>query len=188
MAALGNAKRERFCLEYAKDGNATRAYIRSGYSENGAAQSAERLLRNAEVQRRIAELQRGIERRAAVDADWVVGELTKIAKADIRKFYNADGTLKPVAELDDDCAAALSAMEVTDLGEDGILRKVKRWDRVKVLELLGRHFGMWPTKVEHTHNWLDGLNPDELRTARDLLQAIAGGGDKAAGGDRPKTH
>ena len=188
MAALENPNHERFCLEYVKDNNGNQAAIRAGYSPNAARQQASRLLTNAAIQRRIAEMQGDIEKRAMVDSDWVVAELVKIAKADIRKFYRPDGTLKPVIELDDECAAALSAMEIVDLGEAGVLRKIKRWDRTRVLELLGKHFGLWPQKVEHNFNWLDGLSADDLRIARDLLQAVAERGGDDPGGDQPTTH
>ena len=42
-------RHQRFCQEYALGHNATQAYIRAGYSKKGAAQSAERLLRKAEI-------------------------------------------------------------------------------------------------------------------------------------------
>lgn len=189
MAALSNPNHERFCLEYVKDTNATQAAIRAGYSVNAARQQGSRLLANVAIQRRVAELQDGIEKRAMVDADWVIGELVKIAKADIRKFYNLDGTLKNITELDDECAAALSGAEAVELGDSGaMLRKIKRWDRTKVLELLGKHFGLWPQKVEHNISWLDGMSADDLRIVRDLLQAVAERRDEDPRGDRPTSH
>ncbi|MCW5737812.1 MAG: terminase small subunit, partial [Enhydrobacter sp.] len=172
----------------------TQAAIRAGYSANAARQQSSRLLTNAAIQRRLSELQGDIERRSMVDAEWVVAELVKIARADIRKFYRPDGSLKPIVELGDDEAAALSGVEaVEQAGADGVvsqatLRKIKRWDRPKVLELIGRHFGLWPQKVEHNHNWLDGLSADDLRIARDFLRAIAERGTEADRGDRPTAH
>ena len=50
-------KRERFCREYVIDHNATQAYIRAGYSKNGAGQSAKSLLKIPEVAARIKELE-----------------------------------------------------------------------------------------------------------------------------------
>lgn len=194
MPQLDNPNHERFCLEYVKDSNGTQAAVRAGYSANAARQQSSRLLTNAAIQRRLAELQEGIEKRSMVDADWVVAELVKIARADIRKFYRPDGSLKPIVELDDECAAALSGVEAVELaGAEGVvtqatLRKLKRWDRPKVLELLGRHFGMWPQKVDHNINWLDGLSVDDLRIARDLLRAVAERSSEDDRGDRPTTH
>ncbi len=68
----------------------------------------------------------------------------RIAHADPRKFFPADGTPKKVHELDDEEAAALSGFEPT--GEAG-----KVVDRLKVLELLGRHFGLWQQKPTAAH-------------------------------------
>src|ERR1700687_1029132 len=42
-------KQTRFVAEYLKDLYATQAYIRAGYSKNGADRSAYALLRNAEI-------------------------------------------------------------------------------------------------------------------------------------------
>lgn len=44
---------------------------------------------------------------------------------------------------------------------------------IRAGELLGKHIGMWPNKVEATVNLLDGLNNDEQRTLAAALQAIA---------------
>ena len=64
-------KRMAFCREYMLDRCATQAYIRAGYSKGGAAQAAEKLLRNADVKAEIAER----ERRLALQADVTVGEV-----------------------------------------------------------------------------------------------------------------
>lgn len=78
MAALDNAKRERFCREYVIDLNATQAYIRAGYSVNGAGQSAEKLLKNAEVVARIAELQLKVTQRLEITQEKVLQDLEDI--------------------------------------------------------------------------------------------------------------
>jgi phage terminase small subunit len=52
-------KQEKFCLEYAKSGNQRQAYFKAGYkckSDEAADANASRLLRNAMVQARLAEL------------------------------------------------------------------------------------------------------------------------------------
>ena len=51
------AKQSRFCQEYVVDFNATQAYIRAGYSDSGAAQSASALLTNPKIQEELADLQ-----------------------------------------------------------------------------------------------------------------------------------
>lgn len=52
-------KQEKFCLEYAKSGNQRQAYFKAGYkckTDEAADANASRLLRNARVQARLAEL------------------------------------------------------------------------------------------------------------------------------------
>lgn len=54
-----NPKQEAFCLHYAKTGNATESYKQSGYvckNDNAAGASARRLLLNAKIKARLAEL------------------------------------------------------------------------------------------------------------------------------------
>src|SRR5207302_1851573 len=54
---FSNSKHEQFAVAIAKGVSATKAYTSAGYSECGAKQSAARLLRNAEVCSRVAQLQ-----------------------------------------------------------------------------------------------------------------------------------
>ena len=71
MANL-TAKRERFCQEYVIDCNGTQAAIRAGYSKNGADVQAIRMLRNARIKERIAELQEQIAKTAGLTAEYVI--------------------------------------------------------------------------------------------------------------------
>lgn len=56
MGVLENPKHEQFAQHYARFGNAAQAYVNAGYSENGAKQSAARLLTNADLRSRVEEL------------------------------------------------------------------------------------------------------------------------------------
>jgi len=49
------AKQNKFCLEYLKDFNATKAAERAGYSKKTAYSIGERLLRNVEIKKRVDE-------------------------------------------------------------------------------------------------------------------------------------
>ena len=51
-----NPKQIAFCREYALNGNATQSYIKSGYSEKGARESAYKLLTNTHIQEYIEKL------------------------------------------------------------------------------------------------------------------------------------
>jgi hypothetical protein len=57
MPVLTNHRHDRFVQGLISRGTATAAYIAAGYSKRGAAQSAQRLLKTAEIQARKAELE-----------------------------------------------------------------------------------------------------------------------------------
>jgi phage terminase small subunit len=93
-----------------------------------------------------------------VSAERVLEELGRIAFADPRKFFNADGSPKDLIDLDGDTAAAVSAFEVVDLFDGsrgdqkpviGLVRKVKFADKLKALELLARYHKLLTDRVEH---------------------------------------
>ena len=60
MPVLESSKHEQFAQHVAKGVSATKAYVLAGYSEKGAGPSACRMLRNASISARVAELQDAI--------------------------------------------------------------------------------------------------------------------------------
>jgi len=181
VSALRLSKHERFCQEYVKDLDGRAALLRADYSaKTNGPRVIRGLLANRMVVARIAELQEAMAKQAEADAraeaDWVVAQLVRIARADPRKFFHPDGAPKKVHELGDDEAAALSGFEPS--GEAG-----KVVDRLKVLELLGRHFGLWPQKPPPPQdvNLFEGMSLDEVRRVRDRVGQLLGG----AGVDLP---
>ena len=78
-------------------------------------------------------------------------------------------TLKPDAAPED--TAAIQSVKVKTFGEDGLEREIKMADKLKALELLGKHLGMFKDKVE-----LSGVLETEKNKLDDLLQQMRGGG------------
>lgn len=184
MADL-NEKQRRFTVEYVKDFNGTQAAIRAGYSERGADVTAARLLGNARVSALIAEHVKAGEARAAVTQDRVVQELARIAFADIRNVMSWDGersTFKPSTELDDDAARAIASVKERTTrtearnGESVTYletRELKMYDKLKALEMLGRHLGMFNDKLQ-----IDVLTQEARQIVEDLAESVDA--DKAA--------
>lgn len=152
------AKQLAFCQEYLIDLNATQAAIRAGYSERTARQAGAENLSKPVIQ---SEVKRLMEERAArneIDADTVLGELLRIARADIGQAFNPDGSLKSMADMPEEIRRAISGVDVFEefegRGEDreqiGFTKKVRFWDKVKALEMLGRHLRLFIDKVEHS--------------------------------------
>jgi phage terminase small subunit len=145
-------KRQRFIEEYMIDLNATQAAIRAGYKEKTAYSIGQALLKilEAEITRALAER----SKRTEVTADRVVRELARIAFTDTRQIFmwGPDGvTLRPSDELTDDEAAIVAEVSETK-SETGGSIKVKRFDKLKALELLGKHLGMFTDKVDVNHS------------------------------------
>ncbi len=147
-------KQAAFVREYLVDLNATQAAIRAGYSERTAYSVGQRLLKNVEIQRAVAAAQAKRARRVEITADRVVAELAKIAFSDPRDLmeWGPDGVvLRPSAELSDDQAAS-----VAEVAENNAGLRLKKHDKVKALELLGRHIGIFTDKVKAEVSGPDG--------------------------------
>lgn len=144
-----------FVAEYLVDLNATQAAIRAGYSQKTAAQIGAENLRKPEIEAAIGAAMKAREQRTQITADRVLQELGRLAFSDIRKLYNADGSMKLPHELDDDAAAALSGIDVTEeftgKGDErelaGFTKKAKVFDKGAALTLAMRHLGMLKDKV-----------------------------------------
>lgn len=142
-------KQENFCLEYLKTGNASEAYRRAYNAENMKPETINKraieLLADGAIAGRIAELRKPVEEAAQIDLTRVVKETVRLAMFDPRKLLNEDGTPKPLSELDDDTAAAVSGIKVRRvMGEDGetaAIIEYKISDKNAALDKLMKHLG-----------------------------------------------
>ncbi|MEA5016130.1 MAG: terminase small subunit [Candidatus Limiplasma sp.] len=148
VGALENPKHEQFCQEYLLDLNRTQAYIRSGYSPKNAESAAARLYANVKVRARVDELLAARSVRTGVTQDRVVRELARIAFLDPTKLADmGKATVQEDATEDD--RAAIAAIKVKS-GEDFTEREVKFADKLKALELLGKHLNMFTDTLQLT--------------------------------------
>ena len=135
-----------FVKEYLVDLNGTQAAIRAGYSPRTANEQAARLLANVNISDAVAA---GMAKRAAkveINADYVLARLAEIDRMDVLDIMNDDMTLKPVSAWPSSWRRYLSGFDVAEMkdGQDaiGVLKKIKWPDKVKNLELLGKHVGV----------------------------------------------
>lgn len=139
-------KQKLFCEEYLIDLNATQAAIRAGYSPETAGAIGAENLKKPQIQKAIARAMADRSRRTGVNADRVVMELAKIAFVNAADVIDADdATLKTDATQED--LAAVQSVKVKTFGEDGVEREIKLADKIKALELLGRHLGMFNDRL-----------------------------------------
>lgn len=170
-------KQELFAQKYIETGVASEAYRQAYATENMMAKTvweeASRLLADPKVSARVNELKALHLKKHEVTIDRVVREYAKLAFLDIRKAFDEHGNLKPIHDLDDDTAAAISGLEVevkrtTESPDEELepqphggglrrqhattarLHKIKLSDKKGALDSLAKHLGMFVEKHEIT--------------------------------------
>jgi len=122
------------------------AYGAKKMKEQSVWQRASQVAANVKVASRVAELKEHALKRHVLVVDDVLREVRRIAMSDPRKLFHADGTLKKITELDDDTAAALSSIEVNEIGTGdaviGYTKKLKLWDKNSALANAIRVLGL----------------------------------------------
>lgn len=144
------SKQDLFVEEYLIDLNATQAAIRAGYSVKTANEQGARLLANVSVQTKIAKAMAERSKRTGVNQDRVVLELAKIAFVNPSELIDTStGEVLPGASPDDLACIQSVKVKKTTKGKNLIEeREVRVHDKMKALELLGKHLGMWNDKID----------------------------------------
>ena len=169
MAKLTD-KQKRFCDEYLIDLNAMQAAIRAGYKEGYAQKHSYDMLKNPLIKKYIDKRMHDIQRRTEITQDRVLNELAAIGFSNPSHFFkvidrpvlaggepvlDSDGNVKTFKDIeftntDDLSEADKKAVSSAKVGVNGI--EVKLNDKIKALELIGRHLGMFKDKVEIKEN------------------------------------
>jgi phage terminase small subunit len=175
-------KKRMFAQEYLLDLNATQAAVRAGYSERTAKSQGQRLLTDVDIQNLIQGSMQRRSERVEVTAERVLSEIAKVAFSDVRKIFDDSGALIRISELDDDAAACIAGCEIVTVnrgeGEVDYIAKIKMADKLKALELAGKHLGLFrdgstvedtpmPTKI--IVEVVNGRNHPELPTQSEAV-------------------
>nr|DAE47068.1 MAG TPA: Terminase small subunit [Caudoviricetes sp.] len=136
-------KQKMFCMEFLKDLNATQAAIRAGYSKKTARQIATENLSKPFIQDYIATLKTERIEEVKTDANYVLKRLLEIDALDVADIVDESGDLIPVKDWPKVWRTSVNAIEIVQMKstEDVIayLKKIKIPDKIKNLELLGKH-------------------------------------------------
>src|SRR5450631_1166347 len=147
---LTNGKYEQFAHLIAKGESPAKAYVLCGYSNNGALQSGNRLLRNPGVSARVEELKTAVSERQvekiAVDRAWVMAMLIENVKRAMQ--------VEPVRDREGNPSGQYSY-------QGGVANKA--------LELLGKEFGMFQMKNESPGSVLPAVTKARLNAGRQRL-------------------
>jgi len=139
-------KQERYCQEFVRTGNMSEAYRRAYDAESCSAQvvanEASKLFKNPEVMARVVELQDGAAERAEIDASYVLRRLREIDEMDCLDILDDDGNLLPVRDWPKVWRQFIGGFELVQTDEYTALKKIKWPDKVKNLELLGKHLNV----------------------------------------------
>ena len=147
MARLTD-KQKRFVAEYLVDLNATQAAIRAGYSKKTADRIGPELLGKTCVSEAIRKAMSDREKRTEITQDKVLEELARVAFAngtDFARVVSKNGfQAVELVNTEDVPAEKRSAIAGIKEGKYGI--EVSSYDKVRALELLGRHLGLFDGK------------------------------------------
>ena len=136
---------KRFADEYVIDGDAKAAAIRAGYKPSTARNASAWIHpdhpEKPELLELINEKLAGLSRRTGVTAERLIGELAKVA------FANIDDVVDPrtgelLGDISREDAAAVSEVRVSRKGSE-----VKMHDKLRAIELLGKHLKLFDDKL-----------------------------------------
>ncbi len=168
-------REELFAHYYVETANGAEAYRRAGGANKQPDAAAAKMMAKPHVAKRVSELR--TRRLAAIqfNAEEVLQRLIAQVRADLSDIFDDRGALKAVHEWPDVWRTGLIAgIEVVEEFEQnaegervfsGYLKKVKVADRVKVLELAGRHVNV--------SAWKDKVQLDTSDVLREMLEAFA---------------
>lgn len=153
MARKLTDKQQRFVEEYLIDLNATQAAIRAGYkatSKNSFEVIGYQLLQKSSVSEQIQLAMAERSRRTGINQDRVIQELARIAFVNPRNVINPEDASVRDGASEDDLACIQSVKVKTMDGDKGssVEREVRLADKMRALELLGKHLGMFKDKAQ----------------------------------------
>ena len=149
-----------FCYEYIKDFNGSRAAEAAGYSPNAPGVSANRLLKSTKVRKLLNHLKLARMKRVELSGDMVVQELAKIAFQDTADFIDHTGGNVRIKDFQD-MGENTKIIKTVKTAPGGVLELVLH-DKMKALELLGRHFALFTDNVNNTNNGGDMPTPTSI--------------------------
>ncbi len=195
------AKEEKFCLEVATgvDENGRpitygEAYRRAYNAEKMKPATidvkASQLMSQDKITVRVNTLKEKVVEKAVIDAAYVLNRLHEIDQMDAIDILNDDGSIKPIREWPKIWRQYLSGMDIIEMSAPGdgdakittIMKKIKWPDKVKNLELIGKHLsvGAFVERIDHSSK--DGsmtpavtaVNPIEAaKQYQDLMKGIS---------------
>ena len=150
-------KQKKFISEYLIDLNATQAAIRAGYSEKTAKEGGYENLTKPHIQEAIQKAQFERNERLKIDADYVLRRHIEIDEMDIADILDNKGYVLPINEWPRSWRQSISGLdisEIVNMRDEGaistVLKKIKWPDKLRNIELLGKHVSIQAYNNNHT--------------------------------------
>jgi len=185
------AKELKFCGEYCIDLNATKAAIRTGYSQKTAGAISCRLLMKVNIQKKIKEIQNDLAKAAGISALRAILEHKKIAFSNIGDYFADDWSPKELELLSEEQRACIQEAKTKDT-KGGKEVNVKLFSKAASLDAICKLLGFY-TPVKNEITGKDGkplatgtviilpekrdlslLDNEELKVYSYLLEKISG--------------
>lgn len=158
------AKEKLFAKFYVIDLNPSEAVIKAGYNMTKLSAYVQgcNLLKKSKVQEEIARLQSATSKKLEITAERVIMEMAKIAFSNIGGLFDPKtGNLKKVDQMDPNDLAAVSGISIDDLGgnhrQSITTKKIRMYDKIRALEKLGLHLGLFKEKPETSEELISVL-------------------------------
>ncbi len=165
---LKNARHERFAQNKAKGMSIGPAYTAAGYKATGhsAEVNGARLLKNAEVQNRIAALMAPAVEATQATVERVLKEMVRLAFYDMTAILDSTNgriAMKDPRELPEDLRRAIVAIKPVEVGDE-LHYECKFADKQKALDSLARYLQMFKDTqvVENVFRVVHEMDDDEL--------------------------
>ena len=162
-------KQQRFVEEYLIDLNATQAAIRAGYSEKTAKEIGSENLTKPNIAKAIEEAQNKRTEQTKIDAAYILRRLVEIDQMDVLDIMDDQMKIRPVNEWPKVWRQYVVNLENLELSDgEGCFKKIKWPDKVKNLELLGKHVsvGAFKDRIEHSGQL-------EIQSLSDLMDELS---------------
>lgn len=174
MSALEKQADECACQQFVLNGGNQSAAYRVAFpaskrwKDKTVHEKASRLFADGKVSARVSELVVQVakiaEEKFQVDAEYVLRRLVEIDRMDVVDVIKDDGSFKPLSEWPMVWRNFISGIDMTELFEGrgdkreqiGVLRKIKWPDKVRNLEMLGKHVNVNAFKDHREHTGLNG--------------------------------
>lgn len=176
MARL-TEKQARFVAEYLVDLNATEAAKRAGYSEKTAYSIGFENLKKPEIQDAIHAAMNARSERTGITQDMVLQELAAIGFSKATDYARIQDGIVIIQDTDGLTDAQKAAIASIEDGKYGV--KVRLHDKVRALEKIGEHLGMFSG---------NGNNSDPNKAGENNLLDVIQDAHEVDTGDLPEVE